>query len=366
MKSLRFAPLALLTFVALFITGCQEDEVKSDKTIVPATFRVDIPSSISYTATSGRQKSDTLNGNEIYRHLGTFINVGKTASELVEGIIHGISVYNIDKAMTMSFNGEDDNRVKNLVVTESSTFDGTTWDYQLTVTDALSEGADDGGKAIQIFWNDEAPIRGVAIVKPYNCDRPTNLHIPDAMFRVDYSEDGTLGYDAHMIVTVAGLTLADEVTEPFSMNNLKMFAGRKGDIVDVYGNSNHPNAKLFSDEKGFNWSFVASSDRVKNIGVAEVGLPFISVNSTDRAVLLEDYSIYNVFHDGIMDAWPGIDQEKLQAFLTTAAAPGYFDDGGFIAGGTSPGADWNTISGRIDDLIPYNPSSVNSLTLSFK
>ena len=111
----------------------------------------------------------------------------------------------------------------------------------------------------------------------------------------------------------------------------------------------------------------ALSNEVKNIGVAEVGLPPSELNSNDRDVLLKEYSIKNVFTREITAAWPGVDQGLLSAYLSSTTAPGYFSESrGFIAGGTSPGADWDALVNRLDDLGPYNPSQVSSLQLSFK
>ncbi|MCU0369630.1 MAG: hypothetical protein MUF39_12455, partial [Cyclobacteriaceae bacterium] len=106
---------------------------------------------------------------------------------------------------------------------------------------------------------------------------------------------------------------------------------------------------------------------VKNIGVAEVGLPPSKLDETDRNVLLKEYSIKNVFNREITSVWPGIDQNILNAFLTNTAAPGYFDNKkGFVAGGVSPGADWDALTSRLNSLSPYNPKTISELNVNFK
>ena len=66
---------------------------------------------------------------------------------------------------------------------------------------------------------------------------------------------------------IAALDRAED--DEFSMRNLRMFVGKKANIVDVYGNSNHPRANLFNENAvGFNYAFVASSDANENIAVA--------------------------------------------------------------------------------------------------
>jgi hypothetical protein len=373
MKTTKFISLALIVGMAfsLILTSCElNPDLKSKNGILPEKFSVDIPPSISSSNAGGRmagRKTEELNGNAIYLNLGTFIAVGEAASKLVEEIIFGIKIYHIDRVMTLTYVGDDDNRTKNLVVTSQVEFNGENWDYALTITDADSEGSADGGKALQIFWNKEAPVKGIAIIKPYNCDRIKNVGVPDAMFRIDYSEAGNLGYDATMEVLISGLPLPNAPENPYAINSLRMFAGKKGDVVDVYGNSNHPNAILFSGTTGFDWAFVASGNDEQNIGVAEVGLPPNTLDSDDRDVLLKDYSVKNVFTNEITATWPNIDQAALDAYLVNTAAPGYFNDSnGFVSGGTSPGSQYDVLVSRLGDLSPYNPKSVNELALTFK
>lgn len=370
-KHLSISLMIVLGFCLALISCESNPEIKSEQDILPESFTVEIPSTLSQNNTStggrinGRTQEDSVKGNDIYKHLGTFIAVGKQSSKIVEEFIDGIRKHHIDRVLTMSFEGEDDQRVKNLVVLSEVEFEGQNWDYQLTVTDADSEGEADGGKALQIFWNKTANVKGIAIIKPYNCDRPKHVNAKDAMFRINYNE-ATSDYEAQMEILISGLPLGNPLTDPYSVNTLRMFVGKNGDVVDVYGNTNHPNAILFSGEPGFNWAFVASSDRAADIGVAEVGLPPSSLDSDDRDVLLKDYSILNVFTNEITAAWPGIDQNLLAAYLSNTAAPGYFGDHGFLSGGTSPGNEWDVIAARLELLSPYNPLETSNLVVTFK
>lgn len=374
MKTKAILSLLAIGIFSLILTSCENNEaVEPQPDLLPTKFSVDIPSSLSNQNSvangriSGRIQEDTLKGNDIYLHLNTFIAVGDGAAHLVEEFIEGIRKHKIDRILTLSYTSEDDNRIKNMVVLSDVTFEDKTWDYQLTITDADSEKEPDGGKALQIFWNKSALVKGIAIVKPYNCNRLENANVKDALFRIDYTEGGALGYDAQMEVSISGLPLENPLENPYSVSALKMFVGKKGDVVDVFGNTNHPNAVLFSGTAGFNWAFVASGHDVKNIGVAEVGLPPSALDEADRDVLLKEYSIKNVFTNEIMAVWPGIDQNLLNAYLTNTAAPGYFDNKkGFLAGGTSPGADWDVLAARLPALNPYNPKSISELTLTFK
>ena len=375
MKTVRNVSVVLIVGLALsmLFSSCENNaDVKPQEDILPAKFSVDIPSSISNKTLAngrlaGRTKDDSLRGNDIYKHLGTFIAIGEESAKLVEAFIEGIRKYKIYRVISLTYVGDDDGRTKNLVVVSKSIYEGKTWDYQLTITDADSENQVDGGKALQIFWNKATTVEGIAIIKPYNCDRAKNANAKDAVFRINYSEVSDLGYDATMEVLISGLPLASPLSDPFSVNTLRMFVGKKGDVVDVFGNSNHPNAKLFSDNVGFNWAFVASGNETKDTGVAEVGLPPSKLNSTDRKVLLKDYSIKAVFTSGIKSIWPGIDQTLLDKYLANTAAPGYFSKAkGFLSGGVSPGAEWNVLATRLESLKPYNPKEIGELVVTFK
>ncbi|MBL7874184.1 MAG: hypothetical protein JNL53_00870 [Cyclobacteriaceae bacterium] len=366
--------LFLAGLFSLTLTSCENNEsIQPQQDLLPQKFSVDIPQSLSNTNSvrsgraSGRIKEDTLQGNDIYLHLNTFIAVGEGAAQLVEEFINGIRKYKIDRIQSLTYRSEDDNRIKNLVVLSDVDYEGRLWDYQLTITDAESETQPDGGKALQIFWNKGREISGIAIIKPYNCDRIQNVNAKDAVFRIDYTETSTLNYDAQMEVSISGLPLANPLQDPFSVSALKMFVGKKGDAVDVFGNTDHPNAILFAGNTGFNWAFVASGSDSKNIGVAEVGLPPSQLDETDRNVLLKEYSIRNVFTDEITAVWPGINQDLLAAYLSNTAAPGYFDaKKGFLTGGISPGAEWDELAPRLTGLTPFNPKVLHELAITFK
>ena len=371
-KTISFVLIVGLAF-SMFFSSCESNpDVTPQEDILPTSFSVDIPSSISNKNLTGgriggRIKDDSLRGNDIYENLGTFIAVGEESAKLVEAFIEGIRKYKIDRVVSLTYVGEDDNRTKNLVVVSNSSFEGKTWGYQLTVTDADSEDQADGGKALQIFWNKSTTVEGIAIIKPFNCDRTENANSKDAVFRIDYTEASDLGYDAQMEVLISGLPVENPLSDPYSISTLRMFAGKKGDIVDVYGNSNHPNAILFSGTVGFNWAFVASGNEVKDAGVAEVGLPPSKLNSSDRKVLLKDYSIKTVFTNEIKAVWPGIDPVLLNSYLSETSAPGYFSKAkGFLSGGVSPGAEWDILKARLEALSPYNPKQVSELLVGFK
>lgn len=374
-RNFLFAILAIAGLV--LFASCEEtnlDPKQDETTILPERFKVDIPDAISNDQfKSSKLKStqdDTLNGNEIYQNLAYFIAIGEGAADIVEAIIFHIRLYNIQSVLELTYTSDDDNRVKRLVVEQGAEYNERNWEYMLTITDVDSETEEDGGIGMQVFWNNN-PIEGIALIKPYNLDRINDADAGDAMFSVEYSEKGMDNYEAYMMIEIADLPLSDASIDPYSVDNIKMFVGKNGDVVDVYGNSNHPNAQFFTDDTGFNWAFVASGNEEKNIAVAEVGLPSSTLDSDNREVILKDYSIKNVFTNEInqwfLDTF-GIrpDSTDLANYLKNADAPGYFDHSGFIQGGTAPNNEYGVLEQHIDNLTPYNPSLVDNLEIVFK
>ena len=360
--------LAVLT-LAIFFQSCQKNELEpidQNTNIMPERFKVDIPNSISGISYYKSTNVDTIQGNDIYEHMRNFIWVGEHAADIVGEIILVISWHNLSQPMSFSYTSEDDGRVKHVVIIENSTYEGVTWEYQMTITDDGSDSfANNENTAMQIFWN-KNPIKGIAILNPYNIDRTTDPKYIDTRYRVDYSETGELGYERHMLVTIADFPLEDPLDDPYSMKTMKMFVGKNGDAVSVYGNSDHPNALFFNGDVGFDWAFTAAGKQSTDIGVAEVGLPSNTLNSSDRHTLLVENSIKNVFTEQIYEVWPWIDSTTVQSYLYNTEAPGFFDHGGFVQGGVAPGPQYNSLLNIIAGLTPYNPAVVNELEILFK
>ncbi len=371
MKTINILHLLSVLLIATVFTYCESDTTTEipDNTNFPTSFKVDIPSSISQSSSLKSANSNDFSGKEVYQHLNNFIHVGEAAAEFVEEIMKAISVYGLNKPNEFNFTGEDDGRIKNIVIVDNSDFEGVTWQHQLTITDADNESNADGGKALQVFWNTN-PIKGIAILKPKNWDNSSTNNMNETIFKIEYSEAGEYGYEASMIVSITNWK--QDQTNRFHMDNLKMFVGKTGDIVDVYGNSNHPDAYLFLEEpKGFSWAFVASGNNNTNIGVAEVGLPLSSLDESSRPVLLVDNSIKNVFTTQIREwvfqtygVYPS--EETLDTLLVDTEAPGFFNSAGFIQGGEAPNDSYTELASNVEVLVPYNPFKISQLTITFK
>ncbi len=386
MKTRNFL-IGMMTAVSvLFFASCENalmDQKNNDSGILPERFKVDIPSSLSNadlkSASLKSTAMDTLNGNHIYAYLNVFIAVGEGAADMVEAIMWHMRAYKIENVISLSYTSQDDNRVKNLDVISDVEFQGRTWQYQMTITDAESEGNPDGGIGLQILWN-KSPIEGIAIFKPYNIDRTRHEGNPNAMAAIEYSEKATDQYDSYMTVELAGYPFANSVPGDFAMESMKMFVGKKGNVIDVIGNSNHPNARFNMNDpnhEGFDWAFVASGQKSENIAVAEVGLPSSTADLSTRKEILEDNSIKKVLTNEMTNfvvaayAKVGITLQPdeiaayISPYLKNADAPGYFSNHGFVQGGVAPNNNYSVLESRILELVPYNPKDINNLQIEF-
>ena len=381
MKTRNLIQGLLIAVVVVLFASCENNDVepqKQDYGILPERFKVDIPSSISkdVSMTKSGQEDDTLSGDEIYEHLTNFIAIGEGAADIVEAVIWSIAVHKIDQVKLLTYVSDEDGREKRLVVTPDVEFDGRKWEYQLTISDVLLEGNADKGVGMQVFWN-KSKIAGICLIKPSNLNQKDDGDAKDAMFSIEYIEEEKFGYEAHMIVEISGMPLTKD---PFAVDNLKMFVGKKGDMVDVYGNSNHPNAKFnyHGKESGFNWAFVASGHDTKDIGIAEVGLPASNADINSRKAILEDNSVKSVLSNEITAFFVEEYKQKgitlkpeevatyIAPYLKNADAPGFFNKQGFVQSATSPGADYDELATRIKDLTPYNPKAISELSVDFK
>ena len=366
-----------MVLVVMLFSSCEEQAPNPQdqaQSILPERFKIDIPESLSNSdsrknGSFKNAENDTLQGNEIYEFLRVFIAIAEGASDITEAIIFSIAAHDIQNVKELNYVSDEDGRIKHLKVNSGVSYDGRDWEYQLTISDLESEGNADGGIGMQVFWN-TAPVEGIAILKPLNINFNDGEDNGEALFSVEYSEKAMGDYEAHMIVKITDLPVENAEDAQFACDAIQLFVGKKGDVVDVYGNSNHPNAKFFTDESGFNWAFVASGLQNKDIAVAEVALPPSTLNSTSREVILKEYSLKNVFTNQI-NIWfvenygfkP--DSTDLAGLLKNADAPGYFNNERFIQGGTAPSDEYGEIENRLNALTPYNPKDISELIIEF-
>ncbi len=358
----------ILAVVFLVFVGCQPKQPEQQESILPSSFTVEVPSTLeSDKAPQSKVTTDTLDGSQLYEYLRYFIHVGKNASDIVQQIIDAIHKYNLSQNVSFSYTGNDGS-VKNVVVKSNMGYDGQKWQYGMQITDADMESGDDHGIAMQVFWNLN-PVAGVAVIKPSYMDKVTYKNWGDAMIKVYYSEAEPNLYDKYMIVSAINLPMSS--SDKYAVKNLKMFVGKKSTRTDVYGNTEHPNAWiLLPDHKGYDWAFVASAFPSEEIAVAQVGLPPDTLDETQRNVLLEDYSLYNVLKQEIKGwffqqygFYP--DSATLANYLVNAKAPAHFTSRGFVPSQLAVNPMFKDLEDFIKNLCPYNPYDIAQMKISF-
>lgn len=380
MKKLSFLLMMIMAGLVVFQSCKDEEEDTTDDntqtSILPTSMTLDVPASIS---SSGSTKSllavdkKDFQGDDVYEYQRVFIWVAEASATIVDELMTVIGYHGLSRPMTVSFTSEDDGREKTFTVTENASFGGKSYAYLLNMTDQ------DGGTAMQIFWN-QSPVSGVAIINPYNLDRTENPTNEEGMLQIEYTEtDAT--YDATMIVSIVGAFEEDD-NDDFAVNNMKMFVGKKGDIFDLYGASNHPKAKLSTDstvQAGISWAFTARADDQNDVAVCEVALPQNTVSSVSG--LFTDYSINKVFTDLYTSIYqPVVDlgwwteeqlQDTIAYHLENTEAPAYFQEGeGFIGNGST----LPSVTGFTSEFVDlsalrssvYAPADVAALEIKFQ
>lgn len=345
----------MLIIALPFVSGCKKDKEEDQRVNkLPARFCIDIPVSISWAGTTKDMAYDTLYGNEIYEHMRVFINVGEESANIVATIIGAIGTYNIDREMEFDYTGQD-GRSKHAIVEQNKSLEGTSYEFKMDIKD------NDGSNAMLIYWN-TSPIKGVAFLRPYNLDRTTIVGHHNAVVRVDYDETGT-SYEKTMIVQITGL----DSLEVNWMDKMKMFVGKTGNQIDVYGNSNHPSAIIVDPNYtgGRNWAFVARADDAEDIGVAIVDLPPCAANTVTLAN--NDYSIYHVLETEINNI--GItDSTAIANYLANAQEPGYFiGTQGFVScGSVIPNhIGFTSVFLDLSGLAYYIPNDIRNLVINY-
>lgn len=355
--------LIYITLMALAISACKKDNTSSSGAF-PENVAIDIPESLSSDSVQSTAKvstNDTIKGGEIYAHLRTFIRIGEKSAEVINDIMQAIKKFELNKPMDFTFISNDDQRTKHCIVVENAVYLGKNYAFKLTITDSSHN-------AMQVFWN-SSPVEGVAILDPYEINHKTlNLGV---LYSLEYGEGTLAAYDKHMIVSITGWPAIGV----YGLNNLKMFVGKKNSMLDIYGNSNHPNASIFiyPNPDGFSYSFTAHADQANNIAVVNLALPGTSLSSADSIFI--NYSITKVFENEMHTIWDKTangDPVKLafikaaiDKLLLSTQIPGYFSAGGYIGCGTTKPDGFTDDFVNISDLTPYIPNDVKKLKIQF-
>ena len=214
-------------------------------------------------------------------------------------------------------------------------------------------------------------VEGIAIVHPryFNRSDVTLTNQEELMYQVEYSSVATSEYDQMMVVAISGYTLSADI---FSIDNLKMKVTKKGDIITLIGNSNHPNAVFFDpSKKGFSYAFVAKGDQAANIGSIKLSLAPCTLDSTD---ILSTHSVANAI-TGELNYYvtqagysPAAEPFKtcITNILANCQSPAYYSAGGYQSCGSNKPmvGNYDAVS-ALDGLVPYSPKEVSTLAITF-
>jgi len=372
MKSVKAVVFLLFVFLIVGLSSCGEEDLVDTELQIPSKFSVDIPSAISSSTATGLgsriavDDDGVIEGEDIYAALPYFIRLGEASAEIIELTLVIAAVLEVANVDTYTYVDEEDGRSKRIDLVENVTRGGATYEYELIVTDIEEDDL-----ALQLLWNSSAGVEGVGILKPYNINRLESGNDSDAFYRIDYSEVDP-DYEATMLVSLSGISLDEDgngtvdESERGNIDNLKMFVGRNGDVVEIRGNSNHPQVTIIDPEYtgGRNYAFVGRGNDVTNIGVVELALPPSSVSTED---VLDTYSVFNVLNEEIDIVFDRqLDQSIIDAVLAEAGAPAYFNESGFISAGEALPDGFSADFSDLSSMRPFAPAEVSALNMNIR
>jgi len=352
------------------ITGCKKDKKEEplpQENIIPERFYVEIPDAINSATNPQNKKEDEIQGGDVYKHIRNFIHIGDEAAKTMRDLLIAFRKLNIYGVKTVTFKANEDGRMKKIEITEKQNYEGTTWQYKMIVTDESSKE-----NAIHFYWNIKS-IKGIAFLHFYNINQNIEKRFTNTMYKIEYNEDAKGNYQKEMTVSLTNLPeeKSDGTFDKNYVKSLKMFVGKKDNMVEIYGNSHHPTVRFIDTANvwagGRNYAFVARCNDALNIAVAEVGLPPLTAEETGNE-LLKKYSVYKIFSDEIHSI--GIkDQTVIDSFLKNTKPPGYFMGGkGFVSSGDSIPSTNKTEYLELKDLSklsPFKPKDVAELVIKF-
>jgi hypothetical protein len=368
----NFKSVSTFLAIAAFLSSCSNEVTPKIATSdVPQNFSVEIPNSISPEFNSTRRvqnnsrlAADTVfDGGAIYEGIRGYIAIGELSARSITEIMKVAGALVSNNITSINYNGDNDKKPKNLTLSKDAVYLNKNYAFKMVVTDLNTSNT-----GLEVFWNTN-PIDGIAILKPIDFDKDEEnaLH-PNQLLRVDYAENSTLGYEKQMTVYITGRN----IPEDGDLNNLKMFAGVKGNILDIYGNSNHPSTSLF-DMGSVNYSFRAKCDIIQDLAVAQVILPPSTVTSLSTTDISTKYSVKNIITNWAVAIYPPLGTTEgllfLNKYLKNTNPPGYFiRNTGFVGAETIPTIAGVSFSSQITDLSSLNfyiPNDIKNLSIGF-
>lgn len=354
---MKLTKLVLLFACVLLLTNCGKDDAPTISINFPESLVIDIPGAISANTgpLTGRTSGDgdgLVEADEIYESLRTYINVGEKSAEFMQTALQLGEQLDKEDVTILDFISEFDEREKRIELFNNVRREGFSYEYELLMFDLEANEW-----ALQLLWNSD-PVEGVGVIRPFHFDRNED-DARGAFVRIDYTELSE-EYDIEMNVAISDR----EVVENGDVSSMKFFVGQKGNIVELWGNTHHPDI-IIADKNvttGRNYAFVARGDQLLNLAVVKLALPPSTYTSND---VFEKYSVMNVLQEEIENG--GItDLTEIAAILKDAQSPAYYDQIGFIVAGE------NNLPGNFEEefvdlsgFAPYVPQDIKNLSVGF-
>ena len=339
----------------VILSGCADLQIQNPREIVvneilPENFTIDIPDVISQPVpfVDGHLTEDIIQIEVIYDNIRGIVAAGEASTDVLNGFLDELRAANIDSAVSFSIISTIDGRRKDINISR-----GFLTPYHMTIDD---EG---GERAVEMSWGNEPP-RVSGTIKPFNVDRSLDEALAETFYSFRYSDDDQ-DYDESVILSI------NNFPDSAGFTNMMMFAGRKGDIIDIFGNSYHPDIMLIDPSfvGGRNYVFTARVNRQQNVGFATLSLPPSAVDGIDE--IYNDFSLFSVLEEEL-ESVGNTDDEFTADYLMTATPPAFFvGDEGFVSSGANV-PDNLAFSAAFLDLTPVvfiSPITVRDLELSF-
>jgi hypothetical protein len=354
---LQFSALAFLLFSSC--NSVVTNPPKAENIIPLDSILVDIPAPLS-TYVSGARKSspvDPIDGQEIYEALRVYIGFAEESAELIRKILEIIHDQKLTKPKDFQFTG-DDGRTKEVSIRTDIFADGISWDYRINIQNS------GGNMAFQFFWI-KKPFQAFAILDLYAMDSIEHQTIQGMMMSIQVNRNKGIGVKRQQMVQVADHPKPG--SDDSYLDNLKMLILDKGNLVEIMGNSNHPDMVLIdsSQTPGKSYSFVGRGSKSQDIGVVKLALPPSGLNNLQ--FLFEQYSVDTVLKSEILNLDPSFPIDTLNVLLQNARIPAYFNGQGFISAGPIPPSLPGFTNTFIDlsGLNPFLPKEVRDLKIDF-
>ena len=325
---------------------------------------VDIPPCLT-TSSRGAAKAevDSLDGSALYDMECTYIAIADAEGDLVRGLLS--TLQNFTGEFDGSWTSNGDHRVKHLVITQSSTtYEGQTFASRLELMDGTNN-------AFEMYYDTGASVRGVIIMAPAWLNRSDTSRVnDDTRVRIRYNR-ADAQYGKTIVVEGSGFPLDHEG----AVGSLMMRAWVIGDTFRMQGNSDHPNARLWGDERtraDYNYAFMAHAimhhDSTADSACMKVGVVPSTVTSTDS--LVDRYSVDRALTTYINVFFPGMMPDTVAAYTDQAKNPGWYtrahvtDQPGYIGNGPGYPAGFEYLD-EWSGMTAYSPADVHALRIQF-